>query len=331
MPGRPPCYILVMRYRTFGRTGWQVSEIGFGAWGIGKHMWIGADDQESLRALHRAVDQGVNFIDTALAYGEGYSEKLVGRFVKERSERIYVATKVAPKNRIWPSKGTLDEVFPPEYIVESAETSLANMRVESLDLLQLHVWDPSWFADSRWFEALDGLRRQGKVRYFGISINDHDPDSALEIVGSGKIDTVQVIYNIFDQKSEDRLFPLCQEKGVGVIARVPFDEGALTGSISPDTSFPAGDWRHAYFKGDRKRQVHDRAQKLRQLLDTEAKTLPDLALKFCLHHPAVGTVIPGMRKVSHVDANIAVSDAAPLSAGLLQKLREHRWEKNFYS
>lgn len=321
----------MMRYRTLGRTGWEVSEIGFGAWGIGKHMWIGAEDQESLRALHRAVDRGVNFIDTALAYGQGYSEKLVGRFVKERSERIYIATKVPPKNQIWPAKGTLDEVFPPEYIVECAETSLRNLGVDGLDLLQLHVWDPRWFADSRWFQALDGLRRQGKIRYFGISINDHDPDSALEIVGSGRIDTVQVIYNIFDQKPEDRLLPLCQEKNVGVIARVPFDEGALTGSITPDTTFPEGDWRHAYFRGDRKHQVQERVRKLEGLLDTEASTLADLALKFCLHHPAVGTVIPGMRKAKHVDANIAVSDTSPLSSGLVQALREHRWEKNFYS
>jgi len=320
-----------MRYRTLGRTGWEVSEIGFGAWGIGKHMWVGADDEESMRALHRAVDQGVNFIDTALAYGVGYSENLVGRFVKERSERIYVATKVPPKNRIWPSKGTLDEVFPPEYVIECAETSLANLGVNTLDLLQLHVWDARWFADSRWFEPLDSLRRQGKIRYFGISINDHDPDSALDIVGSGKIDTVQVIYNIFDQKPEDRLFPLCQQKNVGVIARVPFDEGALTGSISPDTSFPSGDWRNDYFRGDRKRQVHDRVEKLKGFLDTEAGALPDLALKFCLHHPAVGTVIPGMRKTSHVDANIAVTNTPPLSAHLVDRLREHRWEKNFYS
>ena len=320
-----------MRYRTLGRTGWEVSEIGFGAWGIGKHMWVGADDEESLRALHRAADQGVNFIDTALAYGDGYSEKLVGRFVKERSERIYVATKVPPKNQIWPAKGTLDEVFPPSYVIECAETSLSNLGVDSIDLLQLHVWDARWFADPRWFEPLDSLRRQGKIRYFGISINDHDPDSALEIVGSGKIDTVQVIYNIFDQKPEDRLFPLCQQKNVGVIARVPFDEGALTGSISPDTVFPAGDWRNSYFRGDRKREVHDRVQKLKGLLDTEAGTLPDLALKFCLHHPAVSSVIPGMRKTSHVDSNIAVTNAPPLSARLVERLREHRWEKNFYS
>ncbi len=320
-----------MRYRTLGRTGWEVSEIGFGAWGIGKHMWVGADDEESLRALHRAADQGVNFIDTALAYGDGYSEKLVGRFIKERSERIYVATKVPPKNQIWPAKGTLDEVFPPSYVIECAETSLSNLGADSIDLLQLHVWDARWFADPRWFEPLDSLRRQGKIRYFGISINDHDPDSALEIVGSGKIDTVQVIYNIFDQKPEDRLFPLCQQKNVGVIARVPFDEGALTGSISPDTVFPAGDWRNSYFRGDRKREVHDRVQKLKGLLDTEAGTLPDLALKFCLHHPAVSSVIPGMRKTSHVDSNIAVTNAPPLSARLVERLREHRWEKNFYS
>lgn len=320
-----------MRYRQLGRTGYNVSEIGYGAWGIGKQMWVGADDKESLRALHQAVDRGLNFIDTALAYGDGYSENLVGRFVKERKERIYVATKVPPKNNIWPARGTLDEVFPPDYVTKCAETSLRNLKFEPIDLLQLHVWDPGWLKDDSWYAALRKLKDQGKVTFFGISINDHEPGSALELVRSGKIDSVQVIYNIFDQSPEDELFPLCQEKNVGVIARVPFDEGALTGHITPETKFPKKDWRNYYFKGDRKQQVSERVEKLKALLDGEARTLPELALKFCLSHPAVSTVIPGMRTAAHVESNVSVSEAPRLSPAMVQELRAHRWEKNFYS
>ena len=254
-----------MRYRKLGRTGYEISEIGFGAWGIGKQMWRGAEDSESLRALHRAVDQGLNFIDTALAYGTGHSERLVSRVLQEHGEQIYVATKVPPKNQIWPAQGALEEVFPRDHIVQCVEASLRNLRRERIDLLQLHVWDPTWNEDSQWYETLTELQARGKVAHFGISINDHQPNSALELVRSGKVDSVQVIYNIFDQTCEDKLLPLCLEKGVGVIARVPFDEGALTGNITPETRFSKKDWRNFYFQGDRKRQVHDRVQRLHKL------------------------------------------------------------------
>jgi aryl-alcohol dehydrogenase-like predicted oxidoreductase len=272
----------------------------------------------------------VNFIDTALAYGDGHSEQLIGQFLKERKDRIYVATKVPPKNRMWPAKGRLEEVYPYDYILSSAETSLRNLQQDSIDILQLHVWDPEWLPESGWYEALRRLKEEGKVRFLGISVNDHQSDSALSIVQSRKIDTIQVIYNIFDQSAEDRLFPLCDQTDTGVIARVPFDEGALTGSITPETVFPEKDWRNVYFQGDRKKQVWERVQKLLPLLDGEAASLPELALKFCLHHPSVDTVIPGMRKKQHVEANIRLSDAPPLSEEMIAKLKEHRWEKNFY-
>jgi len=319
-----------MRYRKLGRTGDEVSEIGYGAWGIGKGLWHGAEDSESLRALHRAVDEGVNFIDTALGYGDGHSERLVSQVLREREERIYVATKVPPKNGSWPARGTLEEAFPGPYIIQCAERSLRNLGVEALDLLQLHVWDPSWIEDSQWYDTLKELQAKGKVVHLGISINDHQPNSALELVQSGKIDTVQVIYNIFDQACEDQLLSLCLEKDVGVIARVPFDEGALTGTITPETEFPKKDWRNFYFKGDRKRQVYDRVQELNKLLGQEVSTLPQLALRFCLHHEAVSTVLPGMRSVEHVEANMAASDQTPLSGEMIQNLREQRWDKNFY-
>ena len=319
-----------MKYRTLGRTGYSISEIGFGTWGIGKQLWVGAEDSESLKALHHAVDRGLNFIDTALAYGEGHSERLVGQVLEDREERIYVATKVPPQNKRWPASGSLEEVFPHHHIIQSAEASLRNLGVETLDLLQLHVWSPSWIQDNQWFEAVSELKEKGKIAHFGVSVNDHQPETVEELVRSGRIDTIQVIYNIFEQAPEDRLLPLCQEKEVGVIARVPFDEGALTGSITAETKFPKKDWRNFYFQGDRRDQVQEHIQELKTLLDGEARTLPDLALKFCLHHPVMSAVIPGMRSVGHVEANLAVSDQAPLSEEMIGKLREHRWDKNFY-
>lgn len=319
-----------MKYRTLGRTGYSISEIGFGTWGIGKQLWVGAEDSESLKALHHAVDRGLNFIDTALAYGEGHSERLVGQVLEDREERIYVATKVPPQNKRWPASGSLEEVFPYHHIIQSAEASLRNLGVETLDLLQLHVWSPSWIQDNQWFEAVSELKEKGKIAHFGVSVNDHQPETVEELVRSGRIDTIQVIYNIFEQAPEDRLLPLCQEKEVGVIARVPFDEGALTGSITAETKFPKKDWRNFYFQGDRRDQVQEHIQELKMLLDGEARTLPDLALKFCLHHPVMSAVIPGMRSVGHVEANLAVSDQTPLSEEMIGKLREHRWDKNFY-
>ena len=322
--------MLSVRYRKLGRTAHEVSEIGCGTWGIGKQMWAGSQDFQSFRALHRAADQGVNFIDTALAYGNGHSERLVGSFLRERKERIYVATKIPPRNLKWPAQGTLQEVFPVDHILNCIQASLQNLKVERIDLLQLHVWNPSWLNQDEWYAVFSRLKEEGKIAYFGVSVNDHRPNSVLELVDRGKIDMVQVIYNIFDQSPEEKLFPLCLKKGVGVIARVPLDEGALTGSITPKTCFPRRDWRNFYFRGDRKRKVFERVEKLRSLLDGEAATLPSLALKFCLHHKAVSTVIPGMRSVDHVDVNVAVSDQPPLSIQMVQQLRAHRWERNFY-
>ncbi|HOM99712.1 MAG TPA: aldo/keto reductase [Acidobacteriota bacterium] len=320
-----------MQYRRLGRTNLEVSVIGLGAWGIGASQWLGATDDESMRALHKAVDLGVNFIDTALAYGDGHSEQLVGRLLRERSERIYVATKIPPRNRIWPARGSLREVYPRNYINACVEESLRNLRVDCIDLIQLHVWNPEWTGQDEWYTTLKGLQEQSKVAYLGVSISEHEPDGAVPLVESGKVDTVQAIYNIFDQSPEDRLFPACRANDVGVLARVPFDEGSLTGSIRPDTTFPPGDWRNEYFRGERKREVYERVQRLTGLLGSEVKTLPELALRFCLHHPAVSSVIPGMRKVEHVVANAAVGDLPPLSPKLIEELRKHRWVRNFYA
>jgi aryl-alcohol dehydrogenase-like predicted oxidoreductase len=321
-----------MRYRKLGRTGFEASEVGYGAWGIGGSQWLGGSDRESLAALRRAIELGLNFIDTALAYGDGHSEKLVGQVVRDTGRRIYVATKVPPKNLLWPARRGIGigEVFPYEYIMRSTEQSLKNLGVETIDLEQLHVWNPEWIARDEWRRAFEELKRSGKVWAVGISINDHDPDSALEIIRTGLIDTVQVIYNIFDQSPEAMLFPLCMERQIGVIARVPLDEGSLTGKIDEKSVFEPGDFRNEYFRGDRKKQVREHVDALgRDLGPTEAP-LAQIALRFCLSHPAVSTVIPGMRSVRNAEANCAASDKGPLPPETLAVLRRHAWNRNFY-
>jgi len=321
-----------MRYRTFGRTNLSLSEIGYGAWGIGKGMWVGAEDDASLRALDRAMDLGVNVIDTALAYGDGHSETLVGQAVRRRKDRIWVATKVPPKNLLWPARPGIgiEKAFPYDYIVRSTETSLRNLGVESIDVQQFHVWSPEWVASDVWRRAVEDLKRAGKVRFFGISINDYQPESAIEALRTGLIDCVQVIYNIYDPAAAGVLFPVCQELNIGVIARVPLDEGGLTGAITPGTAFPAGDWRSRYFGGQRKRQVWERAERLKQALSDAHGTLAQLALRFCLSHPAVSTVIPGMRSLRNVESSCAVSDIGPLPESVLAELQNHVWIRNFY-
>jgi aryl-alcohol dehydrogenase-like predicted oxidoreductase len=321
-----------LHHRTLGRTGWQISTIGYGAWGIGGKQWLGGTDDESVRALRRAIDLGLNFIDTALAYGDGHSERLVGQVVRDTPKKIYVATKVPPKNRIWPAqKGvSISEVFPYEYIIECARESHRNLDLPMIDLLQLHVWNPEWLKDDDWRRAFDDLKASGKVSAVGVSINDHQPDSALELIRTGLIDTVQVIYNVFDQTPERELFPLCLEKNIGVLARVPLDEGALTGNITPSTTFPPGDFREFYFKGDRKQQVQQHVDALRKDLGDGAN-LANTALRFCLSHPAVSTVIPGMRSVRHAESNVGLSDQGPLPQPTLATLKRHAWDRNFYS
>lgn len=322
-----------MKHRRLGRTNFEVSEIGFGAWGIGGTMWIGASDKESLAALHRAVELGMNFIDTALVYGDGHSEELVGRVVREAPHKVYVASKVPPKNRLWPAPPGvgIEEAFPRDYIVRSTEESLKNLRLDHIDLQQLHVWNPEWTNCDEWKRAIEDLKTQGKVRAFGISINDHQPDSALGAVETGLVDAVQVIYNIFDQTAEQNLFPVCAQHDVGVLVRVPLDEGALAGRITEDTVFPAGDFRNFYFRDDRKKQVAERVAALVRDLELEDAThLAAVAIRFCLSPPHVSTVIPGMRSVSSVESNAMASGQGPLPPNTLEILRRHSWARNFY-
>lgn len=316
-----------MQYRTFGRTGWQVSSVGYGMWGIGG--WTGSDDDESLQSLQRAVDLGCNFFDTAWAYGEGHSERLLGVLVRQNSARkLYLATKIPPKNRRWPSRRgfTLAECFPADYVHEYVERSLENLGVDAIDLMQLHTWEDAWLDDPGWPDTLAALKAQNQVRAVGISINRWEPWNGVRAVASGSIDAVQVIYNIFDQNPRDELLPACEEHGVGVIARVPFDEGTLTGTLTLDSRWPEGDWRNTYFVPDNLRASVERAERLRPLVP-EAMTMPELALRFILAEPRVSTIIPGMRKLRHVEANLAASDGAPLDPALLASLAQHRWDR----
>jgi aryl-alcohol dehydrogenase-like predicted oxidoreductase len=322
-----------MRYRRLGRTGLEVSEVGYGAWGIGKSQWLGAEDDESVRALHNAIDRGLNVIDTALAYGRGHSEQLVGGVVRERSETVYVATKVPPKNGRWPAPDdtTAEEAFPGEWVRRCTERSLRNLGLEAIDVQQFHVWNDRWIGQGDWLEAIEELRSEGKIRFFGVSINDHQPANALALIQTGVVDTVQLIYNVFDQSPEDELLPACAEHDIGVIVRVPFDEGSLTGRVTPDTEFPDGDFRAHYFRDGRRQEVFDRTEAIARDLGIERDGLAEIALRYVLGRSEVSTVIPGMRSVRNVERNIAAADRGPLPEDQAASLKAHRWVRNFYA
>jgi len=316
-----------MKYREFGKTGWQVGEIGYGMWGMAD--WSGSDDEGSLESMQCAVEGGCNFFDTAWAYGNGKSEKLLGELVRQNPERkLYTATKIPPKNFKWPSRReySLGDCFPPDHIKKYVESSLENAGLASFDLMQFHTWEDRWLADEGWIKTLSAFKEQKIVRAIGISINRWEPSNGVEAVKSGLIDSVQVIYNIFDQSPKDLLFPECRRKGVGVIARVPFDEGTLTGTLTLQSRWRKGDWRNTYFVPENLKASVERAEALKKLLPA-GMTLPEMALRFILSEPAVSTIIPGMRKIKHVSSNIATSDAGPLDAGLLKELEKHRWDR----
>ncbi|MBV9107199.1 MAG: aldo/keto reductase [Verrucomicrobia bacterium] len=321
-----------MNYRQLGKTGLDVSEIGFGAWGIGKGIWVGASDDESVKALHRAFDLGLNFVDTALRYGDGHSEKLVGKAVKERSEKIYIATKVPPKNGQWPARRGVpaEKAFPAEHVIGCTEESLQNLGLERIDIQQFHVWSDQWVDEGDWLDAIQMLKEQGKIRYFGVSINDYQPENALRLIETGIVDTVQVIYNIFEQAPENQLFPACQKHRVGVIVRVALDEGGLTGKITPETKFEEGDFRNRYFRGDRKREVYEHVQKIASDLEIGLDQLAETALRYVLSHDAVSTVIAGMRSIRNVETNCRLGDGSGLPKRVLEQLKAHRWVRNFY-
>jgi len=324
-----------MNYRRFGRTGWNVSEIGYGMWGMAG--WTGSEDAESLDSLQRAIDLGCNFFDTAWAYGDGHSEQLLGKILRANKgnsacggpdKRLYIATKVPPKNRRWPSRPeyTVDDSYPPNYVFEYVDKSLANIGVGTLDLIQLHTWEDGWLDDGRIQRAFEKLRSSGKVRAIGLSLNRWEPANGIRAVRDGLVEAVQVIYNIFDQNPEDELFPACRQRDVGIIARVPFDEGTLTGTLTVNSTWPTGDWRNTYFVPENLKQSVARAEALKPLVPA-GSSMPEMALRFILNNPDAHTIIPGMRKRTHVEANIAASALGPLPTALHARLRAHRWDR----
>ncbi|GAB3536705.1 aldo/keto reductase [Pontibacter brevis] len=316
-----------MEYRRFGRTGWNVSEIGYGMWGMAG--WTESDDAQSDRSLDIAVEGGCNFFDTAWGYGAGKSEQILGRLLKRHPEkRLYVATKIPPKNMKWPSKAEykLEDCFPASHIIEYTEKSIKNLGVETIDLQQFHVWEDSWADHEEWQRAVEQLKREGKVQHMGVSVNRWEPENVLDTLLTGHISSVQVIYNIFDQAPEDTLFPLCRELDVATIARVPFDEGTLTGTFTKETTFPEDDWRSTYFVPENLNSSVEHADRLKPLVP-QGMTMPEMALRFILSNPDVSTTIPGMRKAAHVKSNLSASDGKGLPKDLLDELKQHRWDR----
>ena len=316
-----------MKYRTFGRTNWKVSEIGYGMWGMAG--WTGSDNEESLRSLQLAVDMGCTFFDTAWGYGAGKSEHLLGELLRaNKDKKLFTATKMPPKNLKWPSRReySLDDCFPPDHIEEYVTKSLKNAGLESFDLMQFHTWEDQWLEDERGMNKMLELKKQGLFHAIGISINRWEPWNGIKGVKSGLVDSVQVIYNIFDQNPKDELFPACHEMNVAVIARVPFDEGTLTGSLTKDSKWPFGDWRNSYFVPENLISSVEHAEALRPLVP-KGMTMSELALRFILGEQTVSTIIPGMRKAAHVKTNISASEAGPLDAALMKELEKHRWDR----
>jgi len=316
-----------MQYRTFGRTGWPVSEIGHGLWGMGG--WTGSDDDESLAALGRSIVLGCTFFDTAWVYGEGRSERLLGEARRRYPHApIRIATKIPPKNMRWPARDDdpVQDTYPADHIRDFTERSLRNLDAETIDLQQFHVWSDTWAHDEEWQRGVRALKDEKLIQAFGISVNRWQPTNVMRALKTGLVDSVQVVYNIFDQAPEDELFPYCEANGIAVIARVPLDEGSLTGTLRPDSTWPEGDWRNTYFSPERRTETLARVDRLEPLMP-EGMDLPELALRFILENPAVATTIPGMRRPAHVERNLAASDGVRLPPRLRDALRAHRWNR----
>lgn len=316
-----------MKYRKLGRTGWEVSEVGHGMWGMGG--WSGSDDIESLNSLHYSVESGINFFDTAWVYGNGRSEKLLGQLLRDYpSKKIYITTKIPPKNFKWPMEPTypLQDAFPPEHMKEFVHKSLKNLGVEQIDLVLLHGWDDIWAKNDQWKKTVIELKQQGLIKAFGLSIDRWEPENAVQAIRTGLIDAVEVIYNIFDQAPEDKLFPVCKDMNVGIIARVPFDEGTLTDTLTINSKWPDGDWRNSYFGPENLQQSLDHLSALKSDLPV-GTNIPALALQFILSNPDVSVTIPGMRKLNNIKSNVEVSDKSTMSKSFIEKLRAHRWDR----
>jgi aryl-alcohol dehydrogenase-like predicted oxidoreductase len=321
-----------MELKKFNGSDENVSLLGFGCWGIGKSEWKGGEDHESKKTLCRAMEKGINFFDTALAYGKGHSERLLGEAEKDFGKKIFIASKIPSKKWEWPAgkNSALKESFPAKYIVDKTEESLKNLKRDYIDLMQFHVWNDKWANEDEWKKAVEKLKKEGKVSFWGISINDHQPENGIDTGKTGLINSFQVIFNIFEQKPVDFLFPFCKKNNISIIARVPFDEGALTGNVNHDTKFPVGDFRNDYFRGTRKIDVQERVNKIWADVKDSVDSRAEAALRYVISYNAVTTVIPGMRNQRNLLANIKSVEKGALPAQLLDKLKIHKWNKNFY-
>jgi aryl-alcohol dehydrogenase-like predicted oxidoreductase len=320
-----------MRYRRLGRTNLRISEISHGLWGMSG--WSGSDDQRSAQALQTAADLGCNFFDTAWAYGQGKSDSLLGELLLHNPQkRLFAASKVPPMNMKWPASSAYkyEEVFPEPHVLKHVELIRAALDGRAIDLLQFHVWDDSWAENKQWSLTVEKLKKEGLIHYFGLSLNRWEPANGIKAIRTGSVDAVQVIYNIFDQAPEDELFPVCAELDVGIIARVPLDEGSLAGNLTADTRFPDDDWRSRYFGPENLPPTLERVSALKAIVPS-SMTLPEMALRFILSNKQVSTTIAGMRSLDHVRSNLALSDGAGLDSGLLQALRKHRWDRKVAS
>jgi len=326
-----------MKYRELGRTGFDVSEIGHGLWGMSG--WSGADDAQSRESLQLAADGGCNFFDTAWAYGDGKSDALLGELLARNygkrqaaaakfSAHLYAASKIPPMNRKWPASpaDAYGDVFPPKHVFKYVELIREKLGVDSIDVLQFHVWDDHWAGEPDFRKTIEKLKNEERIRAFGLSLNRWEPENGIKAIRTGLVDCVQVIYNIFDQSPEDELFPVCKELNIGVIARVPLDEGSLGGKLTPQSTFPPNDFRSRYFGPENLSATLGRVEKLKAILPP-GMSLPELALRFILANSVVSTTIIGMRNSAHVREDLALSDAPPLETALLRELKNHRWDR----
>lgn len=326
-----------MKYRTLGKTNLKVSEVGYGTWQFANDddCWVGASRKESEKSLLTAIDNGLNFIDSARSYGDGLAEKWIGEIIKNRSRGdLVIASKMHPMNWQWPARKGIDiqETFPKKHILEQVESSLKDLQTDYLDLIYFHVWQDYWIKENEWKETIQNLTKQGKVKYWGISTNNYEPTNCIKACDTGLITVVQTIFNIFCQEPVQTLFPYINENNIGLVARVPLDEGGLGGNFDKDTIFEKGDFRSSYFTKERLIELEKRLIPLKKLVDEsdEVESLPELALRFILSFSEVSSVIPGMRKTKHVLDNTTLSDKPRLLDNLLSELEKHSWERNFY-
>ncbi len=316
-----------MQYRKFGKENWKVSEVGYGMWGLAG--WMQSDDKETAMALDKSVEMGCNFFDTAWDYGAGKSERILSDLLKRyAAKKLYVSTKIPPMNKKWPPiKGSsIDDVFPVKHLLEYTDKSLKNLQLETIDLMHFHVWEDEWAGRDEWKMTVEKLKKEGKVQAFGVSVNRWEPANCLSTLDTGLIDAVQVIYNIFDQSPEDVLFPYCLKNNIAVIARVPFDEGSLTGALTKNSTWEEGDWRNIYFCTENLNPTVDRVEELKKIVPL-GMTLTEMALQFIKMNEVVSTMIPGMRKVKNVESNMRISDGEKLNAELYDVLRKYRWDR----